>query len=179
MPQEHPPVPPVVPPPLVVGPPVTTQRQVPPRHWFPLTQALLQIPQSLLSLCGDTQVPLQSIWGGRQTTPTHWALVHDWPGWQTRPHAPQLLTSELRLAHAPLAHRVSGVGHEHPFGPPNWQVQAPPSQPEPGGQASPQPPQLFVSIWVSTHLPLHSTEGGKQTTDWHWLLMHAAPVGQG
>ena len=156
-------------------PPTTTHSHSPPRHWLPLTQALLQTPQSLLSVSGFTQTPLRvQAAVARQADRT--------PRWRTRPlsqawpQEPQFSGSEPVLAHEPLG-QVTWGGWQvvQLISPKHWQE--PPSQNAPEGHASPQPPQSLALFPVSMQTPLHTTSGGGQTTVWHWLLTHETPAG--
>jgi hypothetical protein len=66
---------------------------------FGSMQTLLQAPQLWSSVCVFTQVPLQTVWPGRQV---HIPPTQSWVALQTRPQAPQLSWFVVRFTHIPL-----------------------------------------------------------------------------
>ena len=92
-----------------------------------------------MSFVVSTQLPLQSVCVAEQPF-LHIPRLHTWVAAQAVPHAPQLPGLLARLTHWPEQSTVP-VGH----------LQAPPEQNVPPEHARPQPPQLLLSVCVSTH----------------------------
>jgi hypothetical protein len=125
----------------------------------PEPQLRPQPPQFAVSLVGSTHAAgpppppppphVMSPVGQLQTPLTHVAPVA-----HRRPHAPQLFTSDARIAHPPPGQATAPVPHvQTPL------VHVPPAQ------FFPQPPQLAVSVEGSTHLPVQAICGDVQTID--------------
>jgi hypothetical protein len=74
-----------------------------------------------------------------------------------------------------LLQQVAGGAHKTPL-----QLHAPWIHCSPLGQMLPQAPQLFGSVWVSTHWLLQQVAGGAHKTplQLHAPWMHCSPLGQ-
>ena len=108
-------------------------------HVFP------QPPQFFESVVGSTHAPLQmiSVEAEQPQTPAvHFAPVAG----HFEPQPPQFATSVLTSMHSP-PQVVAPTEH----------LQAPASQLPAGPQALPHAPQLAPSVFMSTHLPAHTT----------------------
>jgi hypothetical protein len=140
-----------------MGCPLHVGVHMPPAQPKPGGQLKPQMPQFFGSSAVSEQPDMQHVKPGMQLGPplqpalTHIELTHWPPGGQTTSHAPQLFGSLVVSTHTLLQSiRLPG----HTILPHVLPVQhAPPMHDvEPGGHTSPQPPQLFRSVFVSTQL---------------------------
>jgi hypothetical protein len=131
---------------------------------FPV-QARPQAPQLELSVFTVTHAPLHAISSGPHIE-THLPLEHRNPMSHAAPHDPQFAASAWRLAHEPPQF-VEPDGHAH----------LPPVHVADWTQETPQPPQLFVSVRVSTHAPAQNVRLGNEQESWHTPWTHEAPEG--
>jgi hypothetical protein len=114
-------------------------------HTCVVAQTVVQEPQCKGSVTGSTHTPLQSRSpAGQAQAP----FRHSWPPLHTLPQLPQLLASLVKRTHVP----------PHWFWPVGQPVerQAPATQASPAAQRTPQPPQFWNEICVSTHWLLQS-----------------------
>jgi hypothetical protein len=98
-------------------------------------------PQLLLSVCVDTHWPLQQVFGAPHETPPQEQAQTD--GSKVSPGGHEVDT------HWPLQQTFGGPQETPP------QLHAPATHSCPAGHTVPHPPQLFGSVWVLTHTPLH------------------------
>jgi hypothetical protein len=124
-----------------------------------------QPPQLASSVLMATHAPLHAMSSGPHIE-THLPLEQSHPVSHAVPHAPQFAASAWRLAHVPPQF-VEPCGHAH----------LPPAHVADWTQATPQPPQLLVSVCVSTHAPAQNVSMGDSQESWHTPLMHEAPAG--
>jgi hypothetical protein len=117
---------------------------VPPVHTTP------HAPQSSWAVLGSTQPPPQSTWFAPHAA-AHTPPLQTCCAAHALPQAPQFCASEARLAHTPPQFVVWG-----------GQEQAPPEHDAPPVHATPQPPQLWTLVVVSTHPPLHEISVPRQ-----------------
>jgi hypothetical protein len=144
------------------------QLQAPALH-TPLTpHPLPQLPQLDGSAVRSTHAPLHGDVPGGQV---HWPALQAAPPVQCFPQAPQLTESSCTFVQD-VPHRVDPVGHEvthalpeqtsvilqvpaqlPPQAAPLSHTHLPLEQCDPWPQATPQPPQLSLSVARSAHLP--------------------------
>lgn len=121
---------------------------------MPPLQIVPQLPQLALSVCSSTQVVPHTDWPA--TGHAHAPAVHVCALEQTVPQAPQLSGSVAVSVQVPL-HTVWPVE----------QVQTPATQLVPPLHATPQPPQLALSVFGLTHAVPHWRSPVAQML-WHW-----------
>jgi hypothetical protein len=141
------------------------QPHCPPLHCVVPEHVRPQPPQLELSVLIDTHAPLHAMSSGPHIE-THLPLEHRNPWSHAWPHDPQFAGSASRFAHVPPQF-VEPVGHAHlPF------VHVADMT-----QATPQPPQLLVSVFVSTQAPAQNVSVAGVQASWHTPEMHEAPAG--
>jgi hypothetical protein len=126
--------------------------QAPATHIEPAGHALPQPPQFRGSICVSEHDVPQSVSLAPQT---HWLATQLAPAGQGVLQAPQLSGSLVRSTHEPpqvdRAEPPSGA----PASAAHVELQLPCAHTSPAAHASPQPPQLFGSLCVRMHWPLH------------------------
>jgi len=137
----------------------------PPLHCVLPVHARPQPPQLELSVFVVTHAFLHTVSSGPHIE-THLPLEHRYPWSHTAPHVPQFCASAWRFAQDPPQFVVPD-GHAH----------LPALHVADMTQATPQPPQLFVSVFVSTHVPAQNVMVAGTQESWHTPLMHEAPAG--
>jgi len=140
------------------------QPHCPPLHCVVPLHARPQPPQLALSVFVVTHAFLHAVSSGPHIE-THLPLEHRNPWSHTEPHDPQFCASAWRFAQAPPQFDVPD-GHAH----------LPPLHVADMTQATPQPPQLFVSVLVSTHVPAQNVRVAGMQVSWHTPPMHEAPA---
>jgi hypothetical protein len=167
-------------PPLQVAVHMPLAQPKPRGHWTP------QPPQLLGSSVMLAQPDLQHESPGAQGPPplqpveTHIELMHLPPGGHAMSQPPQLFGSVVGSTQT-LLQRIWTPGQT--CLPQTLPVQQAPPMHDvvPGGQVSPQPPQLFKSLLVSKHVVPQHVNPGEQPTCWQFIVfglhtpaMHAA-----
>lgn len=124
-----------------------------------------QPPQFASSVLMAAHVPLHAISSGPHIE-THLLFEHKNPMSHAVPHAPQFAGSAVMSEHEPPQFVVFG-GHAH----------LPAAHVALFTQTTPQPPQLFVSVRVSTHAPSQNVSVDVEQESWHTPAVHEAPAG--
>jgi hypothetical protein len=167
-----------------IGPPLHVSVHMPPMQPEPGGHVMPQPPQLLGSLVVSEQPDMQHENPGGHGPPlqpeTHIELMHWPPGGHAMSQPPQLFGSLVGSTQT-LLQRIWTPGQTClPQVLP--EQQAPPMHDVvPGGHVSPQPPQLFRSLLVSTHVDPQHVKPGEQPICWQFIVfglhtpaMHAA-----
>jgi hypothetical protein len=122
-------------------------------------------PQCASSLWMSTHELLHTVSPEAQRD-AHLPCEHTSVVWHGAPHAPQFAGSDLRSLHVPLQ-SCCAVGHTHP---PSLHVMV-------ELHATPQPPQFWTLLVVSTQSPAQNVSPGCEHESVHTPCTHSAPSG--
>jgi hypothetical protein len=120
---------------------------VPPMQYMPAAHAFAHEPQCIGSVETFTHAPLHTI---EPVGQMHVPPRHTLPDGHAMPQTPQFIGSVVRSRQFPAPQKAEGAAHVR-HTPAEQYCDAP--------HARPHIPQLFMSVWGSTHAVPHASDG--------------------